>query len=185
MPLKDLLKKKEKLAQPTETSQPVSPPLPHASEFRFMRTDTNVEEDIEPPTFDEDENSPSTIPASPKRGFGRFRKSSTASPESSPSRKEHRKLSQKLHITSKPKSRASSTGSTHVPSDLPDITVRIARSPSCWIMFLEWLPNMQDVSLGALSFFTALWSYSHWKYPYSFASSGRQAGGTWPRICQW
>ena len=122
MPLKDLLKKKEKLAQPTETSQPVSPPLPHASEFRFMRTDTNVEEDIEPPTFDEDENSPSTIPASPKRGFGRFRKSSTASPESSPSRKEHRKLSQKLHITSKPKSRASSTGSTHVPSDLPDIS---------------------------------------------------------------
>ena len=64
-------------------------------------------------------------------------------------------------------------------------TVHIACSPSCWIMYLEWLPNMQDVSLGALSFFTALWSYSHWKYPYSFASSGRQAGGTWPHICQW
>ena len=122
MPFKDLLKKKEKLAQPAEPSEPVSPPLPHASEFRFVRTDTNAEEEIEPPTFDEEESSPSTNPIPPKRGFGRFRKSSTASPESSPSRKEHRKLSEKLRIGSTSKSRSSSASSAHVPSDLPDIS---------------------------------------------------------------
>ena len=121
MPLRDLLKKKEKLAQSAELSEPVSPPLPHASEFRFVRTDTNAEEEIEPPTFDEEETNPITTPVTPKRGFGRFRKSSTASPESSPSRKEHRKLSEKLRIGSTPKSRSSSASSAHVPSDLPDI----------------------------------------------------------------
>lgn len=119
MPLKDVLRKKDKVVnEATEAIEAAPPPLPHANQFRFMRTETDVEEDIPLPSFEEDKDE-STPQSPPRRGFGRFRKSSDASPASSPSRKEHKRLSQRLHLGSK--SRASSTSSANVPVDLPSI----------------------------------------------------------------
>ena len=123
MPLRDLLKKREKIAsEDSEPIAPLSPPLPQASEFRFMRTETNVEEEIQIPAYEGEVNRPSTPPTTPKRkALSRLRKSSNAtSPESSPSRSEPRRLSERLHISSS-KSRASSTSSSHIPADLPTI----------------------------------------------------------------
>jgi len=136
MPLRDLLKKKDKI-QNDEVSAPAPVPapqetkLPQASEFTFVRTDTHTEEVIQPPYYEGDDSEPTqeqtaaehtTSPTTPerKRGLGRFRKSPgpSSSPEIHPE-KERRRLSQRLHIT--PKSRASSTSSANVPSDLPTI----------------------------------------------------------------
>jgi TPR repeat protein len=133
MPLRDLLKKKDKI-QDDEVSAPApvqETKLPQASEFTFVRTDTHTEEVIQPPYYEGDDSEPTqeqttaehtTPPTTPerKRGLGRFRKSPgpSISPEIHPE-KERRRLSQRLHIT--PKSRASSTSSANVPSDLPTI----------------------------------------------------------------
>lgn len=136
MPLRDLLKKKDKI-QNDEVSIPSlvpEPKLPQASDFTFVRTDTHTEEVIHPPYYEGDDTEPTPAPAETerttppttperKRGLGRFRKSPSATaPSSSPElqpQNEKRRLSQRLHITSK--SRASSTSSANVPSDLPTI----------------------------------------------------------------
>jgi TPR repeat protein len=137
---KDLLRKKEKIESAeisTVTPQAIpEPKLPQASEFTFVRTDTHTQEVIHPPYYDGDDSEPAnspveaasgvrTPPTTPerKRGLGRFRKSSSAiapatSPEIHPER-EKRRLSQRLHITSK--SRSTSTSSVNLPSDLPTI----------------------------------------------------------------
>jgi hypothetical protein len=123
MPLKDLLKKKERLSQDATETAPAPETLPSPErlatpEFTFMRTDTNTQEIIRPPSFAGDNDPippPSETPTSPpKRSLSRFRKSSNPSPKDSnlPSRK----LSQRLHL-----SRASSTTSVHIPPDLPTI----------------------------------------------------------------
>jgi TPR repeat protein len=125
MALKDLLKKKEKISHNAEPEQaPAIPETPPTPEFTFMRTDTNTQEIIKPPTFAGDHD-PLPIPSGhlttpPKRTLGRFRKSSNASTTPQSSEKEFttpsRKLSQRLHI-----SRASSASSVHLPADLPTI----------------------------------------------------------------
>ena len=124
MPLKDLLKKKEKLGnEPEKTS--LTPKAEALPEFTFIRTDTNTEEIIQPPSFVEDSTPPpqgkghTTPPPSPKRGLGRFRSISKASVPNSPEvSKEKKGLTERLHIG---KSRASSTSSVNIPADLPPI----------------------------------------------------------------
>ncbi|KAL2419741.1 hypothetical protein ABEF95_006522 [Exophiala dermatitidis] len=128
MPMRDLLRKKEKLDKATPEQQQ---PLPQASDFTFLRTDTHTEEQIEPPTFEGEEEEPGPRPPSsePKtppanrRSFGLFRKSAsparsdTSSPEKS--KKEHKRLSRRLHLTSR--DRSTSVNSVNLPPDLPDI----------------------------------------------------------------
>jgi TPR repeat protein len=127
MPLKDLLKKKDKLSN-DEGKISAVPQTAEAPEFKFLRTDTYSQEVIEPPSFADDLKGaavplrPSTPPDAPqtssKLSLGRLRKGSSASP-SADSPKEHRRLSQRLHLGSK--SRASSTSSVNIPADLPTI----------------------------------------------------------------
>lgn len=123
--LKDILKKKDKLDNDVVDDRP---PLPQANEFTFVRTDTNTEEYIKPPAFDDDRRFPGLAepksPSSSRRSFGRFRKSvspgSAASDTSSPEKekKEHRRLSERLHLN---RDRTASTSSVNLPSDLPDL----------------------------------------------------------------
>lgn len=127
MPLRDLLKKKERIDS-VVVEQPA--PLPQANEFTFVRTDTHTEEYIEPPIFDDDRGWSAAAaavaeprsPSATRRSFGRFRKSASPvnSDSSSPEKekKEHRRLSQRLHLS---KDRATSTSSVNLPSDLPTI----------------------------------------------------------------
>ncbi|OAP54519.1 hypothetical protein AYL99_10967 [Fonsecaea erecta] len=130
MPLRDLLKKKEK-CDSDAALQP--PPLPQATEFTFVRTDTHTEEYIKPPGFDDDrELAESVEPKSPspsRRSFGRFRKSQSpgAADPSSPEKekKEHRRLSERLHLN---RDRAASTSSVNLPSDLPEIAEAYSES---------------------------------------------------------
>ena len=133
--LKSFLKKKEKIE--SEVVQPPTP-LPQANEFTFMRTDTHTEEYIKPPSFADSDRDSSPLPepkspASSRRSFGRFRKTSSpgipevSSPEkekktppekekkASPE-KEKKRLSERLHLN-----RTASTSSVNVPSDLPDL----------------------------------------------------------------
>lgn len=128
MPLKDILKKKDKLAQQDE-SKAAPNQSPSVSEFTFMRTDTNTQEIIEPPTYAGDVQPPKSPPSSPpsKQRFNRFRKSSSASVRSTHSipekdttgDHEKKRLSQRLHLSSR--SRTSSTSSVNIPQDLPSI----------------------------------------------------------------
>lgn len=129
MPLKDILKKKDKLAQqdvPTASANT----SPSIAEFTFMRTDTNTQEIIEPPTYADDVQPPKSPPSTPPSGkqrFNRFRKASSASarsahstPEKEPTGDhEKKRLSQRLHLVSR--SRSSSTNSVNVPPDLPSL----------------------------------------------------------------
>jgi TPR repeat protein len=115
MPLRDLLKKKEKIEH---DEAPVAPSnLPQASEFTFIRTDTHTEERISPPVYFNDEDA---FPkeASPKRSL--FRKSPKASPvrnrdSSPPDSPAKRRLSQRLHLS------RGRSDSANLPKDLPAI----------------------------------------------------------------
>ncbi len=127
MPLRDLLKKKDRIESDNAPTQQSS--LPQASEFTFMRTDTHTQETITPPSFAQDrelqaEQTSAKKPAdqtSPKKHF--FRKSPKISPlhvpvdPASPPPKDKKKLTQRLGL----KDRSASTGSTNLPSDLPTI----------------------------------------------------------------
>ncbi|KAI9809045.1 MAG: hypothetical protein M1825_002334 [Sarcosagium campestre] len=121
MPLKDLLKKKHKVE-----NEPVGIPNspPQLDGFTFMRSDTNTQDIISPPSFAGDEATPMKSPElnAGKRG-SRFRASSGASAKSNLSgvaaEKGERRLSQRLHLRSH--SRNTSAGSIHVPQDLPSI----------------------------------------------------------------
>ena len=131
MPLKDILKKKDHIGnddgnRPRNNSHGVE-------DFTFIRTDTNSQEVIEPPTFASEDHDAPKGPTSPLKKILPFRKGSNASTKSnnsaveddtpqfsSGSFKGRRQLSQRLHLTSK--SRASSYSSL-VPTDLPQINV--------------------------------------------------------------
>ncbi|KAI4199267.1 MAG: hypothetical protein LQ350_004727 [Teloschistes chrysophthalmus] len=123
MTIRDLLKKKEKNKQDAGQTQSSSaaeaspPPTP----FTIMRSDTNTEEVISPPSFAEDDKPESTTKDahSGKKRFSRFRKPSNASMISTVSSHTEKRLSTRLHIGSH--SRSSSAGSVNVPSDLPAI----------------------------------------------------------------
>ena len=117
MPLKDLLKKRDKLKEDVTGTQHA--PLQSPTEFTFMRSDTNTQELIQPPTFGDEGDVPT--PAHEHHSsklVSRFRSSSNASTTSKVSSKGEKRLSQRLHLRSA--SRASSISSI-VPADLPAI----------------------------------------------------------------
>merc|ERR1712093_372801 len=126
MPLRDILKKKEKVEQQRDTPSPTpefEPPT-----FTFMRSDTHTQEIISPPTFSSRDSSspPSFIDgpteSRPSRLFkGRSRSASVNSQASASSSKSKnansKRLSQRLHF------KKSEPTSESVPSDLPEIHV--------------------------------------------------------------
>lgn len=118
MTLKDLFRKKDKIGENITPS--VGPPEgPEASQFTFMRTDTNTQELIRPPTF-YDEASPSrNEDHGLTQHMSRLRSTSNASTASKSSCQGEKRRSYRLHLRSG--SRTSSRSSVHVPTDLPEI----------------------------------------------------------------
>lgn len=120
MTLKDLLKKKEKIGEDI-TSTHASLPNPPSPEFTFVRTTTNTQELITPPSFPGDTVLPlkdRPQQTSKRHSLSRLRSSSntpTVSNEAGPNEK---RLSARLHL----RSRTSSSSSVNVPSDLPTIS---------------------------------------------------------------
>ena len=123
MTLKDLLKKKEKVREDVMPHVTDPPPREESPPpFTIMRSDTNTQELIRPPTFASE-----VTPQPPEyqhsaRRFSRLRSASnvsTSSKASSKADKSEKRLSQRLHLRTH--SRNSSQNSVNVPSDLPDI----------------------------------------------------------------
>ena len=129
MALKDLLKKKDNIKEASPDTIASLPEAPKP-EFTFVRSDTNSQEFISPPSFPDDPSTNSekhhTSP------FFRLRASSNASssprssteskeqPRPSSKDKDSRRLSQRLHL-SRSNPHSLNQTSTNVPSDLPDI----------------------------------------------------------------
>ena len=117
MTFKDLLKKHEKAKEDATPAHPSNPG--HPPDFTFVRSTTNSQEIIEPPSFESNHTPEQDIDvAQPAKRFSRFRSSSNASTTSRTSKGEKR-LSSKLHLRSH--SHASSINSANVPADLPTI----------------------------------------------------------------
>lgn len=134
--LKDLLKKKEKLGEDAQ-AQGSAPTGLSTPEFKFIRTTTEQEEVIQPPTFAEDEEGSVKSRKSKSRmsQLG-FRKSSNAEYTKDPTAastrdiaekeneqlplrpKSQRKLSERLHMHARSRS-ASGESSEILPQDLP------------------------------------------------------------------
>lgn len=114
MPLKTLLKRKDKAKDDAVASTPSGPEPP---EFVIMRSDTTTQEILQPPSS-AGAPSPQARPKGAKR-LSRFRALSDASAPSRTSSAGEKRLSQRLHLRSH--SRASSAGSVNVPTDLPRI----------------------------------------------------------------
>lgn len=122
MPLRELLKKKERTdsqntraTDATGRDQYVVPP-----EIKIVRTDTNTEELIVPPSFPDDptyKSSGSSTLAQPPSPASRTRHRFSLSRRNSndPPERVHRSLSQRLHLKKEPST------SDHVPTDLPQI----------------------------------------------------------------
>lgn len=131
MPFRDLLKKKEHIetsVTPVSSASTDSPSsaLPHATPFTFVRSDTNTQEFIQPPKYAGDDESDGNTESkasgssTPKR-FSRLRKSSVSQQDrainDSPPPKEHKRLSQRLHLGS----RTRSSSSVVLPDNLPEV----------------------------------------------------------------
>ena len=158
MTLKDLLKKNEKIKKditPTVVSPSESDPIVEG--FTFLRSDTNTQELISPPTFPNEvvESSPSKNEHRLSSHFSRLRSSSDASARSAHSKtspKSERRLSQRLHLN---RSRTPSSSSVNVPTDLPDIqdvAVQGEEKEAQWeeraTILAKGNPNNGPVSLG-------------------------------------
>ena len=158
MTLKDLLKKNEKIKKditPSVASPSESDPI--AEGFTFLRSDTNTQELISPPTFTNEvaESSPSKNEHRLSSHFSRLRSSSDASARSAHSKtspKSERRLSQRLHLN---RSRTPSSSSVNVPTDLPDIqdvAVQGEEKEAQWeeraTILAKGNPNNRPVSLG-------------------------------------
>lgn len=135
--LRDLLKKKESIAKEAQQSKPAPLAIP---EFKIIRTTTESEEVIEPPDFPDDEpvNTKAKEQKKEHRRTLGFRRSSNvaqskdptasrASLESEESKsnalpvrpKNERRLSERLHLGGRSRSKSSDAGSSHLPEDLP------------------------------------------------------------------
>ncbi|GKT42007.1 uncharacterized protein ColSpa_02188 [Colletotrichum spaethianum] len=127
MGLRDILKKKDHLDNGDTSSQDAVDRLA-APEFKFIRSDTNTQEVIHPPSYptgDAKEQflnpNDSVGGQKPRRSldvfFGNRSRSASASSQasSSPNRKDGRRLSERLHLSRSPAS------SDNVPQNLPDI----------------------------------------------------------------
>ncbi|KAI4122307.1 MAG: hypothetical protein LQ338_005895 [Usnochroma carphineum] len=121
MTLRDLLRKREKIKAVAGQSQSAPEPTSPPAQFTFMRSDTNTQELISPPTFADDHKPHLTEDThSGTKRFSRFRSSSNASTVSNASSRGEKRLSHRLHLGSH--SRSSSAGSVNVPSQLPAIS---------------------------------------------------------------
>lgn len=112
--LKDLLKKKDKLAEGTSAvqSEPTRLPVP---EFTFLRTTTETEEVIQPPTYpDDDQTRPDTTGKDKRRTLGW-----TSNPQPPTRPRDERRLSQRLHLSRRDRAQ-SAESSSNLPKDLPD-----------------------------------------------------------------
>lgn len=131
MTLKDVFKKREKIKEDVAHAIADAPPREESPPpFTIIRSDTNTQELIRPPTFASDIAPAPAEDHSITKKFSRLRSASNASTRlrsasnasttsraSSKGEKGERRLSQRLHLHS----RASSQNSVNVPSDLPDI----------------------------------------------------------------
>jgi hypothetical protein len=127
MPIRDLLKKKDKFGEKEPSAQGAA----EEPAFKIYRSDTNTHELISPPTFADDSNTPGSADGSgDSRGNRLFknrnRSTSAASGASASSHTSDRstsktssskRISQRLHL------RKSDVTSASVPNDLPAITV--------------------------------------------------------------
>ncbi|KAF7191299.1 hypothetical protein HII31_07322 [Pseudocercospora fuligena] len=138
--LKDLLKKKEKIAEETQQQERPSTDVP---EFKFLRTTTNAQEIIEPPSYPGDQQQPEkTTPVKEKRrtlGFrnssnGSYTKDPTALPAAADESSQQlpvrtrgeRRLSARLHLHRNRSRSASGESSTNLPEDLPEAPEAVA-----------------------------------------------------------
>lgn len=118
MTLKNLLKKREKTKEDQKPAN-TSPSGTSPAEFTFIRSTTNTQELISPPSFASEQAPVSDTQASPNsKHRSRFRASSNASTSSRKSNNSEKRLP-RLHIRSR--SHASSASSVNVPQDLPVI----------------------------------------------------------------
>lgn len=158
MTLKDLLKKNGKIKKditPTVVSPSESDPIGEG--FTFLRSDTNTQELIHPPTFTNEVVEPPPCKNEHRLSshFSRLRSSSDASVPSAHTKtspKSERRLSQRLHLN---RSRTPSSSSVNVPTDLPDIqdvAVQGEEKEAQWeeraTILAKGNPNNGPVSLG-------------------------------------
>lgn len=111
MPLKDLLKKKDKIRDEGAPTSPTGPTLsPDVPEFHFFRTTTTTQESIEPPSFpgDPTREAPLLSPV-PRGAFGRFRSRSSTSSQGGG-------IAERLHF-----GLSRSGSSVNVPDNLPEV----------------------------------------------------------------
>jgi hypothetical protein len=121
MPLRDLLKKKGGVRH-DEKGQQSSLDIPQDdSQFRFLRTTTNSEEEISPPAFPGDRRQPppTSAPVIEKRqkGHSLFRRQH--SPSNAADGESSKTLGDRLHLVSR--SRSASSTSVNIPANLPEI----------------------------------------------------------------
>ena len=135
--LKDLLKKKDSISKDAQQNKPAVLAVP---EFRIIRTTTESEEVIEPPHFDGDDEPLGKQPKKERRRTLFSRASSAVIPKNpSPSKartslesddtkklqslpvrpKNERKLSDRLHMGGRSRSKTNENTSSHLPENLP------------------------------------------------------------------
>ncbi|PQE12825.1 cell cycle inhibitor Nif1 protein [Rutstroemia sp. NJR-2017a BBW] len=141
MPLLDLLKKKDKVAGHDLQSPRADPEA--GPVFTFMRSDTHTQEVISPPTFSTSEADPPSAKRSshenratrlfkgrPRSNSGESGVSGASGASSSHSHSSNTSTPKPPHGTRKISERFGlrkyEAGSSHVPSDLPEITVEAA-----------------------------------------------------------
>ncbi|CAD6573936.1 MAG: hypothetical protein ASARMPREDX12_006329 [Alectoria sarmentosa] len=149
MTLKDILKKKERIKEDV-----MSPPEPDpiAEEFTFLRSDTNTQELINPPSFASEaaEYTPHKNERRLSSHISRLRSSSNASTQSTQSRaspKSEKRLSQRLHLN---RLRSSSVNVPDLP-DIQDVAVQGEEKEAQWeeraTMLAKGNPNHRPVFL--------------------------------------
>jgi hypothetical protein len=136
--LKELLKKKDNITK--NAPPPSTPAVLAVPEFRIIRTTTETEEVIEPPHFEGDDVKPTNAGQEPKKERRRtlFSRSVSAAtvkiadkartsldaedtkgPSLATRPKNERKLSERLHISGRSRSKTNDTTSSHLPENLP------------------------------------------------------------------
>lgn len=116
MGLRDLLKKKDDLSKGKATDAETMGKL-NTPEFTFIRSDTTTQEIIYPPSVGNDNFLSAKEPRKSRHSLDVFKsnRSRSTSVSSQNSKKESRRLSQRLHLSRTPES------SDHVPQNLPEI----------------------------------------------------------------
>lgn len=128
--LRNILHKRDELSSEKQSQEPQqTQPSPPTPEITFMRTTTNTQEIITPPTYADEfppvsPISPESRPSlsNPRRSFSFLHRSSRSGSVSSPSpsRTRERRLSSLLHLDGRHRSE-SRNSSANIPADLPQI----------------------------------------------------------------